>query len=181
VEKMSKSLDNYVAVEDPPFEMFGKIMSVSDDLMWRYWLLLTDREEGEITALKGAVETGDRHPMEVKKELAGVIVGELCSPDAAAAARREFERVFSARDLPSEIPEVELAVAGASVLLSKVLRDSGLAASNSEARRLIQQGGVRVDGEIERNPKAEIATVAEESVLLRAGKRRFVRVRFSAQ
>jgi len=178
VEKMSKSLGNYIAVEDPPFEMFGKIMSVSDDLMWRYWLLLTDREEDAIAALKASVQSGGRHPMEVKKELASVVVGELCSPDAATSAQREFERVFSARNLPSEIAEVELAVAGASMLLSKVLRDSGLAASNSEARRLIQQGGVRVDGEVERNPKAEVATVADRSVLLQAGKRRFIRVRF---
>lgn len=179
VEKMSKSLGNYVAVEDPPFEMFGKIMSVSDDLMWRYWLLLTDREEDEIAELRTAVAAGDRHPMEVKKELAGLIVSELSTAEAAAEARREFERVFSARNLPSDIPDVRMAVAGRSMLLSKLLRNSGLATSNSEARRLIQQGAVRVDGETERDSKAEVATVAGGTVLLQAGKRRFARVTFS--
>jgi len=178
VEKMSKSLGNYVAVEDEPFEMFGKLMSISDELMWRYWLLVTDRTEAEIAAMKADVEAGRRHPMEVKKELAATVVTELHSAEAAAAARAEFERVFSRRNLPSEIPEVSIKVEGDAMLLSRLLREAGLAASNSEARRLIQQGGVRVDGEVVRDVKAEVATGPGSTVLLQAGKRRFARVTF---
>ena len=104
IEKMSKSLGNYVAVEDPPIEMFGKLMSISDDLMWKYWLLLTDRESGEIEALRAATAAGKRHPMDVKKELARTIVAEFHSEQDAIEAQQEFERVFSSRDLPSDIP-----------------------------------------------------------------------------
>ncbi len=178
VEKMSKSLDNYVAVEDPPFEMYGKLMSASDDLMWRYWLLLTDRSEEDIDGLRRLVDCGERHPMEVKKELARTIVTEFHSADAAAAAEAEFEQVFSARSTPSDVPDVELAVDDTVVLVSKVLVQSGLAASNSEARRLMQQGGVKIDGDPVRDPKAELATNRTEPVLIQVGKRRFAAIHF---
>jgi len=178
VEKMSKSLGNYVGVEDPPFEMFGKLMSVSDELMWKYMLLLTDRGTAEIEAEKQQVGDGVRHPMDVKKELAGMIVTEFHSTEAAISARQEFERVFSARNLPQEIPEVSVATEGESMLLSKVIVEGGLAASNSEARRLIQQGGVKVDGELANNVKAELSTSGSESVVLQVGKRRFAKVIF---
>ena len=179
VEKMSKSLDNYVAVESSPFDMFGKLMSVSDELMWRYWLLLTDRAEAEIAALREQVESGRRHPMDVKKELARTIVAEFHSAEDGQAAETEFERVFSTRSTPSDVPDVELAVDGASVLLSKVLVQSGLVASNSEARRLMQQGGVKMDGEAVRDPKAELETDRSEPLLIQVGKRRFARIRFA--
>ena len=179
VEKMSKSLGNYVAVEDAPFEMYGKLMSVSDDLMWKYWLLLTDQSEADIDRMRAEVGSGDRHPMEVKKALASTVVGELHSPDAAANARREFERVFSARDLPSDIPEVTLTLQENAVLLSKLLCSAGLASSNSEARRLIQQRGVKVDGEVVGDVKAEVPVNAGSQILLQAGKRRFARITFS--
>jgi len=180
-EKMSKSLGNYVAVEDPPGEMFGKLMSISDELMWRYWLLLTDRTEEEIERMREEVAAGRRHPMEVKKELAATITAELHSPEAAAAAREEFERVFSRREDPSEIPEVAVAAEGRRILLSKLLVEAGLAGSNSEARRLIVQGGVRVEGERIVDPKAEIELSPERAVLVRAGRRRFARVRAAAR
>jgi tyrosyl-tRNA synthetase len=179
IDKMSKSLDNFVAVEDPPFEMFGKLMSLSDELMWKYWLLLTDRAEAEIEAQRAAVAGGELHPMEVKKELALTIVSEFHAVDAADEARREFERVFSARDLPSEIPEIELAVGGPAVLLSKVLVEAGMAASNSEARRLMEQGGVKVEGKPIRDPKSELETDRSEPLLIQVGKRRFARVVFA--
>jgi tyrosyl-tRNA synthetase len=178
VEKMSKSLDNYVAVEDPPFEMFGKLMSVSDDMMWRYWLLLTDRTGDEIEALRRDVENGSRHPMDVKKELARTIVGEFHSPSDAEAARSEFERVFSDRSSPSDIPMVEIGVDGSVVLLSKVLVSAGLASSNSEARRLMQQGGVKVDQEVVKDPKSELGTGGTEPLLVQVGKRKFARITF---
>lgn len=179
VEKMSKSLGNYVAVEDPANEMFGKLMSVSDELMWRYWLLLTDRSASEIETLQGRVAGGERHPMEVKKELALTIVTEFHGADVASAAQLEFERVFSSGRLPSEIPEFEVRADGAAVLLSKVLLEIGLATSNSDARRLISQGGVKVQGEVISDPKADLATDGSDPTLVQVGKRRFARIRFT--
>jgi tyrosyl-tRNA synthetase len=176
VEKMSKSLGNYVAVEDPPNEMFGKLMSISDDLMWKYWLLLTDRPEDAIDELRERVAAGDRHPMDVKKELAATVVTEFHAADAADAARIEFERVFSRGALPEDIPELEVAIDGSRQLLSKVLVAAGLAASNGEARRLIEQGGVRVDGEAERDVRAEVHADGGEPLLIQVGKRRIARV-----
>jgi tyrosyl-tRNA synthetase len=178
-EKMSKSLGNYVAVEDPPGEMYGKLMSISDQLMWSYWLLLSDRSEGEIAALKAGTARGDRHPMEVKKELARTIVGEFHGTAAAAAAEQEFERVFSSRDLPTEIPELQVEADGETLLVSKLLLSAGLVSSNSEARRLMEQGAVRVDGEVLRDPKAELSTAPGKALLVQVGKRRFARIAFS--
>ncbi len=177
VEKMSKSLGNYVAVEDGPDEMFGKLMSISDELMWRYWLLGTDRTADEIEGLREAVASGRRHPMDVKKELAGTVVTEFHSPEAATAARTEFERVFSAGRLPSEVPELELELDGERVLLSKLLVAAELASSNSEARRLIKQGAVKVEGSVVSDTLAEVSVAGDHGLLLQAGKRRFARVR----
>lgn len=179
VEKMSKSLGNYVAVEDAPTEMFGKLMSISDDLMWKYWLLLTDRRAEEIDADRKRVADGSIHPMDMKKGLATTIVTEFHSAEAAEAARCEFERVFSSGHLPQEIPELFLSPTGEKMLLSKVLVDGELAASNSEARRLIQQGAVRVDGDAVREIKAEISTTGSDPILVQVGKRRFAKVSFS--
>ena len=132
VEKMSKSLDNYVAVESEPFDMFGKLMSVSDTLMWRYWLLLTDRTEAEIEALRTAIDDGKRHPMEVKKELAQSLVSEFHSAEHAVAARAEFERVFGGGQLPLDIEEEDREVAdGERPLVARELVEIGFAASNS--------------------------------------------------
>ncbi len=178
VEKMSKSLGNYVAVEDSPTDMFGKLMSVSDELMWKYWLLLTDRTEGEIEADRLRVHDGTLHPMEVKKDLAATMVAEFHSPEEAAAARAEFERVFSRGKLPQDIPELSLAAAEDTILLTRVLVDGGLVSSNSEARRLIQQGGVKVDGEAASDTKAVVGTGSPQPVLVQVGKRRFARVTF---
>ena len=176
VEKMSKSLGNYVAVEDLPGEMYGKLMSISDDLMWRYWLLLTDRGQESIDSLRSDVHAGRRHPMDVKKELARTLVSEFHDSSAAAAAEQEFERVFSRRRLPSEIPEVEVTAEGASLLLAKVLVDAGLAESNTAARRLMTQGAVKIDGEPVRDVHCEIAAGGGEPLLLQVGKRRFAKV-----
>ncbi|RLE36648.1 MAG: tyrosine--tRNA ligase [Acidobacteria bacterium] len=176
VEKMSKSLGNYVAVEEPPNEMFGKLMSVSDDLMWKYWLLLTDRTAESIEAMKTDVSEGRRHPMDVKKELARSMVEEFHNKDAAVAAEVEFGRVFSGRKLPTDIPEVQVTSETEELLLSKVLVLAGLAASNSEARRLMKQGGVKVDGEAAGDPKTTVAADAEKSLLIQVGKRRIANV-----
>ncbi len=179
VEKMSKSLGNYVAVEDEPAEMYGKLMSISDDLMWKYWLLLTDRSAEEIEVERQRVANGEIHPMDVKKELSTTIVTEFHSAEEAEDARREFERVFSSGQLPQDIPERSLEPTGETMLLSKVLVEAGLASSNSEARRLIQQGGVKVDGEGVGDIKATIATTGIDPHLIQVGKRRFAKVTFT--
>ncbi|MEX1309677.1 MAG: tyrosine--tRNA ligase [Candidatus Sulfomarinibacteraceae bacterium] len=175
VEKMSKSLDNYVAVEDEPFEMFGKLMSISDELMWKYWLLLSDRPQDEIDAHRERVAAGEVHPMDAKKELARTIVGEFHSAEAAEAAQTEFERVFSAKNVPTEIPEITVETEGGTILLAKALVRASLASSNSEARRLIQQGGVKIEGEPEREINATL-DVGGEPTLIQVGKRKFARL-----
>jgi tyrosyl-tRNA synthetase len=179
IDKMSKSLGNYIAVEDTPTDMFGKLMSISDELMWKYWLLLTDRTAAEIEADRGRVAAGSLHPMDVKKDLAATMVAEFHSEEDAAAARAEFERVFSRGQLPQEIPEISVAADDETMLLSRVLVDGGLASSNSEARRLIQQSGVRVEGEAASDIKAVVATTGTQPILLQVGKRRFARVSFT--
>jgi len=180
VQKMSKSLDNYVGITDVPEEMFGKLMSISDELMWKYWLLLTDRTKEEIDAERQLVDAGGRHPMEVKKEFAALIVSEFHSPDAALSARQEFEQVFSKGNLPQEIPEFALEAVGDKILLAKAIVGVGFASSNSEARRLIQQGGVKVNSETVTDIKTALDT-GESEVLLQVGKRRFARLSFIGQ
>lgn len=175
VEKMSKSLGNYVAVEDSPNEMFGKLMSLSDELMWKYWLLLTDRTQEEIDGLRKQVAEGDRHPMDVKKELARILVDEFHAEGEGAGAQEEFERVFSSRNLPTDIPEVEVAAGAPEILVSKVLVQAGLASSNGEARRLMGQGGVKVHGEPVTDSRATLAA-GDSEVLIQVGKRRIARV-----
>ncbi len=148
VEKMSKSLGNYVGVTEPPDTMFGKLMSISDELMWRYYLLLTDVGEHGVDALKQDVAEGRLHPKQAKVDLAKRIVADYHSAEAAARAAEEFERVHARGELPSELREVTLAlVDDESKPLTRVLVDAGLASSTSEAGRKIQQGGVRLAGE----------------------------------
>jgi len=179
VEKMSKSLGNFIAVEDPPEEMFGKLMSVSDDLMWRYWTLLTDLPQAEIDARRSAVKRGERHPMDVKFELARAITGEFHGAAAAAAGEQRFRAVHQRRETPDEVEEVRLAASAGPLTLARLLVLASLAPSNSEARRLIQQGGVRVDGAVIRDPLATVAAAAGPVLLIQVGKRRFARVAFA--
>lgn len=181
VEKMSKSLGNYVAVEDPPAEMFGKLMSVSDPLMWRYWTLLTDRSPADIALLQREVSDGGRHPMAVKFELARTITADFHGAGAANAAEEHFRTVHQRRELPEEIPEVVLPGATVAAALARVVHQTGLAGSVSEARRLLQQGGIRVDGAIRRDPQETLECSPGSRYLLQAGKRRFVRLVFSAE
>jgi tyrosyl-tRNA synthetase len=149
VEKMSKSLGNYIGVVESAGEMFGKVMSVSDDLMWRYYLLLTDETEGAIEALRSQVTAGALHPKAVKLDLAQRIVRDFHGAAPAAQAAQAFEARFARGEMDeSSLPIIEVQVpAGGSVALSRVLVDAGLAASTSEAARKIQQGGVRLGRE----------------------------------
>jgi tyrosyl-tRNA synthetase len=170
VEKMSKSLGNYIGVTDAPREMFGKLMSISDTLMWRYYRLLTDLTDADVDALQGQVERGELHPRDAKVDLARRIVAEFHHTEAADAAVAEFERVHSRGELPSELREVRVDFGGdEDRALTRVLVDAGLATSTSEAGRKVQQGGVKVGGERVTDLKRRIGR-ASLPVVLQAGR-----------
>jgi tyrosyl-tRNA synthetase len=173
VQKMSKSLGNYVGINEPPQEIFGKVMSISDDLMWRYYELCTDLAPHQLSALRTAVESGERNPRDVKAELSKRIVADFYSQSAAEAAEEEFVRRFRNKETPDDVEE--RVVAAGSWKLPRLLVELQLASSMAEARRLIEQGGVYVDGE--RAPQSDLELSADRSFLLQVGKRRFVRVR----
>jgi tyrosyl-tRNA synthetase len=177
VQKMSKSLGNYVGIDEAPGVMFGKIMSISDPLMLRYFELLTDIAPGELARLKEDLAQGGKHPRQVKEELALELVARYHGKEAALEAAREFTRIFREKGLPEEIEEVTLEAPGSKLWLPKAMVDAGLAAGTSEARRLITQGGVQVDGEKVTDANLELAV--GKSYLLKVGKRRFKRVTLS--
>jgi tyrosyl-tRNA synthetase len=174
VQKMSKSVGNYVGIDEPAKEMFGKLMSVSDTLMLRYYELLTDITPQELTRLKDDLAAGAKHPRQVKEDLAKEIVARYHSPAAAEHEAREFIRVLRERELPEEIEAVTLTVSGPNLWLPRLMVDAGLAGGTSEARRLITQGGVQVEGEKVTDANLELA--AGKTYLLQVGKRRFKRV-----
>ena len=147
VEKMSKSLGNYVGVTEAPGEMFGKLMSISDDLMWKYYGLLTALTAEEMSALRGRVSAGDLHPKVAKVELAKRVVADFHGSADAQRASEEFERRFTKKELPEELPVVEYRIEPAPKTLERLLADHGYAASASEAARKIKQGGVRLNGQ----------------------------------
>jgi tyrosyl-tRNA synthetase len=175
-QKMSKSLGNYIGITEPPRDIFGKVMSISDDLMWRYYELLTDVSLDEISKLKSAVHRGDRHPRDLKVELACRIVADFYSHAEAEEASREFDRTFREHQTPSDVPTIERA-AGA-IRLVKLLAGEGLAPSVSEAQRLVSQGGVRVNGERVSDVKVEVGAQTGDEALIQVGSRRFLRVVF---
>jgi tyrosyl-tRNA synthetase len=178
VEKMSKSLGNYIGIDEEPGQIFGKVMSISDSLMWKYYTLCTDLTPAEVTALRQHVESGAHHPMEAKKELAKSIIRDFHDTDAADAADAEFRRVFSERQIPSDIEEVSVAAESGPLLLSKVITLAGLAESNRDAQRLIAQGGVLVDEVKVESTKHALDAGPGKTYLLKVGKRRFARIRF---
>jgi tyrosyl-tRNA synthetase len=141
VQKMSKSLGNYVGINEPPAEMFGKLMSISDDLMWRYYLLLTDMTPAQIEGLKQAVASGQAHPLEVKKTLARRVITDFYDGEAAAQAQRDFEAQFRDKGLPSVIEQLPFQLGGKRKLF-RLMVDLGLFPSNSEAQRKIKEGAV---------------------------------------
>jgi tyrosyl-tRNA synthetase len=169
VNKMSKSLGNYVGIAEPPKEIFGKLMSVSDELMWRYFELLSFRGNEEIAKLKREVAEG-RNPRDVKVSLAQEIVARFHSQADAVAALADFEARFQKGALPDEMPELTLASAS----IAQVLKQAGLVASTSEALRMIDGGGVRANGE--RVSDKSLMLGSGETVVLQVGKRKFARI-----
>jgi len=174
VQKMSKSLGNAVGISEPPSEMFGKIMSISDELMARYYGLLSSVGLEVVCA----VREGRMHPMEAKKRLALELTSRYHGEAAAGIAREEFERRFQRGQLPEQIPEIEWRASDTTIGVCELLKDAGLVASLGEARRLIAQGGVRVDGERVTDARAGLS--ARGAVLLQVGKRKLLKVRFVA-
>jgi tyrosyl-tRNA synthetase len=178
VEKMSKSLGNYIGVMEGASEMFGKLMSISDELMWKYYLLLTDLTPAGFAELRSRVETGALHPKQAKVELSTTIVTAFHGADEAARAADQFERRYTKRELPTDVPVVELSTEDWRSPLPTRLVRCGLADSMSDARRKIQQGGVRING-----VKAGGAAIAEfdaqdaDEYLLQVGKHAAVTVR----
>ncbi len=173
VNKMSKSLGNYIGIAEPPEDMFGKLMSISDTLMWRYFDLLSFRSTAEIAALREAVASG-RNPRDVKFELGVEIVSRFHGAGAGEAARDAFIARFSKGALPEEIPEVQLPVAAAGAKLAWVMKEAGLAPSTTEAMRLLKQGAVRVGGERVNTP--ETLFFPGETYLLQVGKRGIAKI-----
>ncbi len=173
VNKMSKSLNNYIGIDELPDQMFGKVMSISDDLMWRYYELLTDLTESEISDLKSEIEIG-KNPRDVKVDLAKSIIKDFHSQDAANAAEEEFSRRFVKKEVPDEIDEIQLL--SQTYRLPDLIVASGLVASKGEARRLIEQGGVKINGEKATADVSEIDVKKSESMLLQVGKLKFIRI-----
>jgi tyrosyl-tRNA synthetase len=174
VQKMSKSLGNYIGINEPPQEIFGKVMSISDDLMWRYYELCTDLSLKEIETLRRSAE-GGRNPRDIKVELAKKIVSDFYSEAEAEKAEEEFNLVFRGKQAPQEIEERTLKAG--SWKLPRLLVESGLVTSMAEARRLIEQGGVSVDGEKNSSSNSEVSIEINQARVIQLGKRRFLRVR----
>jgi tyrosyl-tRNA synthetase len=180
VQKMSKSLGNYIGINEPPQEMFGKLMSISDELMWRYYELLTDFTVVEIKEMRERAGSGEINPRDFKVALAKRVISDFHSPADATAAEEEFVRRFRNKEVPDEVEERTLPSNYPKGWdLSFLLITVGLADSKAEARRLIQQGGVYVDGERQTIVNNVTLWKPGMTALLKVGKRRFVRVHFS--
>ena len=173
VSKMSKSLGNYIGIYEPPNEIFGKVMSVSDDLMWRYYDLLSFLPATEIKTLRHSITEG-RNPRDVKVKLAQELVARFHGAAAAVAALEDFEARFQRNAIPDDIPEVTVGAGADGLAIATVLKQAGLTASTSEALRMIDQGGVRLDGE--RISDRGLMLAAGGVVVLQVGKRKFARV-----
>jgi tyrosyl-tRNA synthetase len=173
VKKMSKSLGNYVGVLDAPQEMFGKLMSISDELMMKYYELLSHITIDELKDLKQGLAAGTVHPKKTKENLAAEIVERYWGKEAARLAAEEFERIFRDKGLPDEVPTVTLSWDGEEMWLPKIMKVSGIVPSTAEAIRLIKQGAVKVDDDRIDRPDLNLKA---GSYLIRAGKRKFVKV-----
>ncbi len=170
VDKMSKSFGNYVGIDERPEDIYGKVMSVPDDLMWSYYLLCTDLPPEEVESLKARVASGELHPMQAKRDLAFILVSYYHGEETAGRAAVHFNNIFSKREEPSDLEEVSIPVQDTGILLYKLILELGLSASGGEAKRLILQGGVSLNGE----KVADVRSVFDRGVkgryTLRVGK-----------
>ncbi len=178
IEKMSKSLDNYIALLDPPGEMYGKSLRIPDSLIQDYFLLATDIGADELKEIGRQMKSGDVNPRDVKRRLARTLVTQYHSEKAAMEAEAEFDRIFVEKTLPTDVPEASFSRADAGQTLVALLAKAKLVSSRSEARRLIQQGGLTVDGEKVTDVDSKIPSKNE--FVIKAGKRKFLRVRLTS-
>jgi tyrosyl-tRNA synthetase len=178
IEKMSKSKGNYIGITEPPDEIFGKTMSISDELMWRYYNLLTDLSPGEIDRLKSDVIAGNRNPRDLKVELAKKLVADFHSRAAADLAEDEFNRRFREHLSPTEIETIIIDVAESKIKLVDLIVKTGLVPSKAEVRRLISQGGVKLNGERVNEVSVEIDSNLIKEAILQVGKRKFLKIIF---
>jgi len=171
VQKMSKSLNNYIGITEEPKDIYGKILSISDELMWRYYELLSDKSLEEIEQLRTDVANGDLHPKKVKENLALELTARFYNEESANMAKSEFDNVFKSNLLPTDMAEFEME---ADIWICKALVDAGIEPSTSQARRDIKQGGVRVDKEKVADDKMNLSS---GEYILQVGKRKFAKVR----
>jgi tyrosyl-tRNA synthetase len=174
VEKMSKSLDNYIGISEPPQQIYGKTLSIPDTLIYDYMLLATEIPPPELAEVKRQLESGSVNPRDLKRRLARTLVTLYHDASAAEAAEREFDRIFKKKDVPDEIPDIRVTTDGGMISIIRMLVDAGMVKSNGEARRLIEQGGVSIDGQRVSDATANITLHAP--VVLKAGKRQFARI-----
>ncbi len=176
-QKMSKSLGNYIGITEPPGEMFGKLMSIPDELMPQYYELLLAKTPSEVQQLQEAIQSGQRHPREAKADMAEAVATMYHNADAAEEARAEFDRVFAGRQLPTEIPHLTLSpkdLPGGTIGTVELVLAAGFAESKGEARRLIRQGAVSINDEVVSDEMAQLEVATGD--ILRVGKRRFARI-----
>jgi len=171
VQKMSKSLNNYIGITEEPKDIYGKTLSISDELMWRYYELLSDKSLKEVEELKIGVANGDLHPKKVKENLALELTTRFYNEESATMAKSEFDNVFKSNQLPTDIPEFEME---SDIWVCKALVDAGIEPSTSQARRDIKQGGVRVDQEKVTDEKMNLSS---GEYILQVGKRKFAKVK----
>ena len=175
VQKMSKSLNNYIGITEDPKEMFGKVMSISDELMWRYYELLSlDKSLPEIKAMRDCANSGQENPRNFKVALAKEIVARFHDQSAADDAVHDFERRFRQHELPEDIPEVRISIPEGGMRIANLLKEAGLTSSTSDALRMVQQGAVRLDGQ--RVSDKSLVIGSSESHIVQVGKRRYARV-----
>lgn len=176
VQKMSKSLGNHIGINEPPNEMFGKLMSVSDELMWDYFELLSDTPSDEVAELRRKAESGEENPRNIKVGLAQEMVARFHDTAAAESALTDFETRFKQGAIPDDIPELAL-LSDQAMPIAALLKEAGLTASTSEAMRMIKQNAVKIDGERVESPKHEVAL--DSNHVYQVGKRKFARVRLT--
>ena len=177
VQKMSKSLNNYIGITDAPNDMFGKVMSISDDLMWRYYDLLSFRPLEEVAELKAKVEAG-ANPRDIKIELAKEIIARFHDEAAAEGAHQDFIQRFQKNAIPDDMPEVSVAMDADGIAIGNLLKEAGLVGSTSDAMRMIKQGAVKIDGEKVEDTRLVITEAGE--AVYQVGKRKFARVTLTA-
>lgn len=176
VQKMSKSLDNYIAIIDSPKDMFGKTMKISDELMLRWYELLTDLTPSQLMNLRTQLQNGEKHPRDAKVQLAKILIERFHSASAAQAAEEEFQRIFVNKGLPDKLDEFKILASSDPIWIGNLMKLAGAAPSTSEARRLIAGRAVEIEGQKVEDEQLKIELLAGSTFVLKAGKKKFVRV-----